>query len=226
MTLLKLKNAGDEATLEIASVEIVTGEFGQDVKFDTANGDTLYVPESSVLRQLDRTGVAEIADLSGKTLRFHRAENKKKGGKPFWDIDLARPGDLKPSGANGNGRPAAPPASAPKPKPIAAQQPDPPKPNPNAKTVPGGVDDSDYLDAIAGPGVSGKGTSNGSTNHSHGVSPAPTMADVVHSYGLCLATAVKQYAPFLKENGIDPTAGGCAAMAETLFIEKNKRGIV
>jgi hypothetical protein len=109
MAILKLQEAGEEITLDLESVSIVEGNFGQQVKFDANTGDCLYVPLSSVERQLDRCGVAEVAELTGKTIHFSRAASNKPGGKPFWNLDKARNGDVvaKPNGA-------APKTSAPK----------------------------------------------------------------------------------------------------------------
>jgi hypothetical protein len=108
MSILKIQEAGEELTLELTAAEIVEGNFGQQVKFEDKNGDVLYVPLSSVERQLDRCGVAEVSDLTGKSIHFSRAASNKPGGKPFWNLDKARNGDaVKTNGA-------APKASAPK----------------------------------------------------------------------------------------------------------------
>jgi hypothetical protein len=95
MTILKLKEAGDEAVLAIAAVEVVKGDYGEQVKFTTASGDVLFVPSSSVERQLDRVGVAEIADLAGLNVHFSRAASKP-GKAPYWNLDRAREGDPAP----------------------------------------------------------------------------------------------------------------------------------
>jgi hypothetical protein len=112
MSIIKLKNAGEEITLEIAAVEIVPSQdpkMGAQVKFDTPSGDTLYVGESAVERQLDRCGVATIEELAGQTIHFSRAANKNPAFPPYWNLDKARNGDVvaKPNGA-------APKATAPK----------------------------------------------------------------------------------------------------------------
>jgi hypothetical protein len=104
MAILKLANPNDEATLNVTGCEMVEGNFGPQIKIDADNGDTLYVPEASFIRQMDRMGIAEPSDAVGKTLHFFRAPNSKPGGKPFWNIDRARPED-KPTPAS-NGKPA------------------------------------------------------------------------------------------------------------------------
>jgi hypothetical protein len=106
MSIIKLKNAGEEITLGIAAVEIVPAtdpKMGAQVKFTDVNGDDLYVGESAVLRQLDRCGVSEIAELAGQNIHFSRAANTKNPGfPPFWNLDKARNGDtVKSSGSNG-----------------------------------------------------------------------------------------------------------------------------
>jgi hypothetical protein len=94
MAILKLKNAGEEATLAIESAEIEQGQYGEQVKFSIVGGDVMWVPLGSVVRQLDRCKAADIPDLSGKTLHFFRAPNSKAGSAPFWNIDLANDDDI------------------------------------------------------------------------------------------------------------------------------------
>lgn len=105
MTIIRLQEAGEEITLDLVGAEIVQGNFGEQVKFDSNTGDTLYVPLNSVVRQLDRCGVAEVSELSGRTIHFSRAANSKPGAKPYWNLDKAREGDVVKK--NGNGKPAA-----------------------------------------------------------------------------------------------------------------------
>lgn len=95
MGIIKLAEAGSEAVLTITNCEAVEGKFGMQVRFDADNGDTLYVPESSVERQMDRFGAESYSDVVGMTLRFYRAPNNK-GGSPYWNIDKAREGDTAP----------------------------------------------------------------------------------------------------------------------------------
>ncbi len=104
MSIIKLQDAGAEATLKIVACEAVEGTYGMQVKFDADNGDTLYVPQSSVDRQMDRIGVPEYADIVGQTIHFFRAPNSKPGGKPFWNIDRAVASDV-PTPAKTNGKP-------------------------------------------------------------------------------------------------------------------------
>ncbi len=101
MAILKLKLAGEEATLAISTAEVVQGQYGEQVKFSVDNGDVLYVPLDSVRRQIDRCGVGEIDELSGRTLHFSRAAGKN--GVVFWNIDKARPDDVRTPKSNGNG---------------------------------------------------------------------------------------------------------------------------
>ena len=108
MTIIKLPNAGDNAHLTITGCEVVQGTYGEQVKFDAANGDTLYVPKESAVRQLlrcgydggndDETGkpVPNYGDVVGDTLMFSRDANPKPGAKPFWSITVSSPGDAHP----------------------------------------------------------------------------------------------------------------------------------
>lgn len=92
MTILKLPNAGDSATLEITGCEEVKGDYGLQIAF-MAREDVLYLPKASADRQLERIGLgfeeASYGEIVGKILTFSRTKNPKPGAKPFWDISLA-----------------------------------------------------------------------------------------------------------------------------------------
>jgi hypothetical protein len=103
MAILSLKKAGEEATLDITNAEQVQGQYGEQVKFTTDTNDILFVPLSSVQRQLDRCGVAEVEELSGKSLHFSRSQ-AKNGTTVYWNIDKAREGDTK-TAPKANGKP-------------------------------------------------------------------------------------------------------------------------
>lgn len=93
MSILKLANAGDEATLTITGCEVVEGQYGEQVQFD-AGEDRLYLPFTSAERQLERIGLVDdgldrgeaFARVVGETLTFSRAPSSKPGSKPFWNI--------------------------------------------------------------------------------------------------------------------------------------------
>lgn len=94
MAILKIKEVGDEATVTIHSVEIVPSndpKMGAQVKFETTDGDDLYVSEAAVERQLVRIGVANISDIPGQTIRFSRGANKNPKFPPYWNLDHASP---------------------------------------------------------------------------------------------------------------------------------------
>jgi hypothetical protein len=115
MSILKLTEPGSSLTFEVADLEIVKGDLGEQVKFETKSGDILYVPSASVTRQLDRVGVAEIDDLKGREVHFSRSEQLGKNGKPFWNLDKAKASDTRTNGTpttNGTPRSKAPVASA------------------------------------------------------------------------------------------------------------------
>lgn len=104
MSILKIKNVGDEATLAIADVEVVEGDNGNQIKFETIGGDILYVTESAVMRQLVKCGVAEVADLAGQIIHFSRAANKNKSFAPYWNLSRATEADIKKAATvSGNG---------------------------------------------------------------------------------------------------------------------------
>jgi hypothetical protein len=115
MSILKLTEPGSSLTLDVAGVGIVKGDLGEQVKFETIGGDILFVPSASVTRQLDRCGVAEIADLRGKAIHFSRSDTLGKNGKPYWNLDKAKASDTRTNGApssNGTPKSTAPVASA------------------------------------------------------------------------------------------------------------------
>ena len=88
MSILKLANAGEEATLTIAACNIVEGQYGAQVRFDTGDDVTLYLPQSSADRQLERIGL-DYGQTIGETLTFSRTASTKPGSKPFWNISKA-----------------------------------------------------------------------------------------------------------------------------------------
>lgn len=92
--ILKLQNAGDVATLNITGCEVVEGNYGQQVKFE-AGDDTLYLPDTSAFRQLERIGL-DVESAVGKRLVFSRTASTKPGAKPFWDIAVAKKANGKP----------------------------------------------------------------------------------------------------------------------------------
>jgi hypothetical protein len=170
MPILKLKEAGDSAFLTIATAEVVQGEYGKQVRFDSTDGNTLYVPESSVERQLERLQY-ELPETVGMTLKFSRAASNKQGAAPYWNIDVSET----------------------------------PKKN-------GGTPKNEKQ-------------SDEPTKRTNGHTDKPTLDDLVHSYGECLAAAVNQYKPWLESKGVTPDANAVARMAATIFIERNRRGI-
>ena len=100
MSIIKLPNEGDTHTATVKLCESVKGQYGMQVKFDFTNGDTLFMPYDSAMRQLCRAGfdggddengepVADLEIVGGETLTFARTHNKKPGAKPFWDVSIA-----------------------------------------------------------------------------------------------------------------------------------------
>lgn len=100
MSILKLPNVGDTATLDITGCEVVEGQYGEQVAF-TAKDDILYLPVATAERQLSRLGTYGTSEdgtldynlVIGDRLTFSRAKSTKPGGKPFWNI------------SRGNGKP-------------------------------------------------------------------------------------------------------------------------
>lgn len=109
MGIIKLQEAGESLTALIKTAERVKGQYGEQVKFSTQDGD-LYVPLDSALRQLERIPMA-VEDCAGETLTFSRdPNNSRPGAKPYWGIRLAGMGDNAPKPT---GKRLPPPDAAP-----------------------------------------------------------------------------------------------------------------
>lgn len=106
MSILKLANAGDEATLDITGCEVVEGQYGEQVKF-SAGEDILFLPKASADRQIDRLGLvtpwngdaSDYEQVIGERLTFSRTPSTKPGAKPFWNINVAKPNGKPPVAA-------------------------------------------------------------------------------------------------------------------------------
>src|SRR5688500_16084388 len=106
MSVLKLANAGESATLDITACEVVEGQYGEQVLFKSGDDD-LYLPRTSADRQLERLGFLsgdgmDYEAVVGLALTFSRAPNPKAGSKPFWNIARANgraPVSLPPNNA-------------------------------------------------------------------------------------------------------------------------------
>ena len=101
MSIIKLPNAGDTATLTITRCEVKAGNFGEQVAF-TAGDDVLFVGKDTADRQLLRCGfdVGDYHAVVGSTLRFSREANAKKpGAAPFWNIEVSSAGEARQTAA-------------------------------------------------------------------------------------------------------------------------------
>ena len=101
MSIIKLPNAGDTATLTITRCEVKAGNFGEQVAF-TAGDDVLFVGRDTADRQLLRCGfdVGDYHAVVGSTLRFSREANAKKpGAAPFWNIEVSSAGEARETAA-------------------------------------------------------------------------------------------------------------------------------
>lgn len=106
MAIIKLQNEGDQATLHVKHCEAVKGTYGWQVKFESFDGQTLFLPLDSANRQLLRCGfdsganddegdpVPSYEAVEGNHLTFSRTKNPKPGAKPYWNVDVAS-GDEK-----------------------------------------------------------------------------------------------------------------------------------
>src|ERR1035437_5263298 len=95
---MQLKDPGSEYVMQVLNVTTETIENTEYAKFDSGEAE-LLVPMSSVERQLERLGVVEAGDIAGMVVKFARSTKLSKYGKPFWNLDVATPHDLKPKPA-------------------------------------------------------------------------------------------------------------------------------
>jgi hypothetical protein len=108
---LTLENAGDSAVVTVTECKTVQTKFGNKLVFVgiTPEWDgpveTPLIPDTTGLKQLERIGLTTDTCV-GETLTFSRAPNPS--GKPYWNIDVAKPQGAAPS------KRMAPPAAAPK----------------------------------------------------------------------------------------------------------------
>ena len=106
---LTLENAGDSAVVTVTECKTVQTKFGNKLVFVgiTPEWDgpveTPLIPDTTGLKQLERIGLTTDTCV-GETLTFSRAPNPS--GKPYWNIDVAKPQGAAP-------KRMAPPAAAP-----------------------------------------------------------------------------------------------------------------
>ncbi len=192
--ILRLKEPGDTATLTITGCELVQGEYGPQIKFDADNGDTIYVPQSSVDRQVDRMGVGDYADCVGKTLTFFRAPNHKPGGKPWWNIDQARTEDVRTPRTNGNG----------------------------AKLLPYETGDEDYLQETGGPPQATQAKAAPRPAVADAIDATDKFAALCEKYDECAKHIVTVIVPAMTNHGITMDASATVAAIATLYISRNQ----
>lgn len=111
MAIVKLANAGESVTWTIKAAETVAGKFGPQVKFESTEGDLLFVSAETAERQLARIPLG-VAECAGETLVFARDPNKN-GGAPYWSIRLAGAADRQPPSKRLTYQEAAKPVSTP-----------------------------------------------------------------------------------------------------------------
>lgn len=108
--ILKLPAVGDEYVGTITRIAEVQGAAGMQVEIDFSNGDRLYLPLASAVRQFLRLNFDGGKDakgndlmnyeaIEGNTFRFYRTENRNPALKPYWNIDVADGVDIAASKA-------------------------------------------------------------------------------------------------------------------------------
>lgn len=198
MSILKLANAGDEATLDITGCEVVEGQYGEQVKF-SAGEDILFLPKASADRQIDRLGLvtpwngdaSDYEQVIGEKLTFSRTPSTKPGAKPFWNINVAKP----------NGKPPVAKAAPPKSPPSFASKPE--------AELPPFLRDADAQDAAE---LAGK--------------LAPGLLDKLQA-DLAIYTALTEFvtrdiAPIYVKAGIGMSPESAAAATATLYIQAKR----
>lgn len=117
---IQLKDPGSELVMVVKSVKPETVEKNEYFLFDSGQKE-LLVPQSSVNAQLTRMDVLSVNNLVGRGVKFSRSLKMSRASKPYWNVDLATPEELKAVGsasaavpATGNPAGAAGAPSSPK----------------------------------------------------------------------------------------------------------------
>lgn len=105
MSIIKLPNVGDEATISVTECSRVEGNFGPQVRFVGANGDTLFLPADTAEQRIrfafgvESSEECDIGMCVGTALRFFREPNKTKGAKPYWALEVVANAKPQPASA-------------------------------------------------------------------------------------------------------------------------------
>lgn len=83
---MEIKEVGQEARFQVAAVDRVQGQYGEQYVITAANNDVLYMPVASLDRQLEHMGLGDPSELENQWIRVYRAPNPR--GKPFWNIEI------------------------------------------------------------------------------------------------------------------------------------------
>ena len=109
------KLADGPITLQIATCQTVTGEFGPQVKFEGTDGTIVFLSVAAAERQLTRLSLTQES-VVGKIVNFSQT---KKDGKTYNNLALA--GAQAPTGAASVGPRPAPVVTPPAPKMTVAE---------------------------------------------------------------------------------------------------------
>jgi hypothetical protein len=105
---VKLTEPGSVLVMRVRSVKPETVERNEYYLF--ANGTKeMLVPQSAVKAQLERMEVDSVDSLIGKDVKFSRSTKMSRAQKPYWNVDLASPEEIRAAmdGASAAGPPAA-----------------------------------------------------------------------------------------------------------------------
>ena len=93
MTWLKLQHIGDTATIFVKSAGEVVGRLGPQVRFQSDQGEDVYLPLDVATRWLTELGFApndgavDYNRVCGQRLRFSRIAPATTGDRPWWRIE-------------------------------------------------------------------------------------------------------------------------------------------
>lgn len=108
---IKLKNAGDKHTMDVAScAKLAFGDYPE-YEFVGRDGSKVRVPEVSAKRQLERLELTADS-IVGRRVTIKRDPNSKNAAKPFWGLYLEDGAKSNGSGAANAATPGSPTSGA------------------------------------------------------------------------------------------------------------------
>ena len=159
-------------SINVAAIEEIKGQFGQQYQFTTEAGDVLYAPKDALDRQAVYHKLLGITELIGRDVLFWRKPMADNPAKSFWNIE----------------------------------------PDVKGSAVAAGASEDDYVARdLRNAGVMPK--------------KVGTFDDIIDTYTNSLGRAVEVAKDFEAFTSGPLSEQGILAIAATLFIERNRKGV-